>query len=81
MNTRMIITVTSVDGRPTLDLPGNLPAHEVGKIVRKRFGLQAIGNAPAIAHSYCGTLVPPPAPSEVTRTITMLSKRGHLRVV
>ena len=72
MNTRMIITVTSVEGQPTLDLPGSLTGHEVRKIVRERFGLQACGNTPAIPHSFCGAMVPPPAPSQAKQTITTM---------
>jgi hypothetical protein len=76
--TRLILTVTSAEGKPTLNLPGSLPAHEVGKIVRDRFGMQTSGNTPAIAHSYCGALVPPP-PTQKACTISILTRRGHLR--
>jgi hypothetical protein len=81
MNTRLIITVTSAKGQPTLTLPGHLSTRQVGDIVRGRFGMQTDGNSPAIPHSYCGAIVPPPAPREGPSLPAMLSQRGHFRVV
>jgi hypothetical protein len=81
MNTKLIITVTSAEGQPTLVLPGSLSTDEVRRVVRDRFGLQNVGNSPALPHNFCGAIVPPPAPNPGPATISMLTYRGHLRVV
>ncbi|HEY9786378.1 MAG TPA: hypothetical protein V6D17_13305 [Candidatus Obscuribacterales bacterium] len=44
------ITVTTVDGRPTIAVSGNLTPAQVRKIVANHFGYQAIG----VPHTWYG---------------------------
>ncbi len=80
-DSKLIITVTSAKGQPTFTTSAETSPEELRKIVRNRFGLQTAGDAPGVPHSYCGSLVPPAPPSSGPQTISLLSKRGHLRAL
>ena len=55
--TKLIVTVTSVPGQPTLEFYGELSNEQIATAVRNRFGVQENG-VWALPHNFCGALVP-----------------------
>lgn len=84
---KLVVTVTSVPGQPTLEFDGELSNEQIARIVQNRFGVQENG-VWAMPHSFCGAIVPTPAhlrhdPSGLSHPhqLPFLTRPGHNRVV
>jgi|GEM_PF-2734538 len=83
-NSVLHVTVTSAEGQPRMQLPGDISMEQLKRQVRNRFGFQTPGGAVALPHSFCARLEPPPAhvqPCEIVAEVPFLMRRGHNRVV
>jgi hypothetical protein len=86
MEAKMIITVTSIPARQSFELPADTPAAEIRKQVRRRFGMQVVGENWMLPHNYCGRIDPPPVlptptSEELNQMFGFRPRPGHLRVV
>lgn len=84
---KLIVTVTSVRGQPTLEFDRELSNEQIADIVLKRFGVQE-SEVWALPHNFCGVLVP--TPPELDRTSEHFTpppsnpffmQPGHLRAI
>ena len=75
---KLIITVTSAEGRPTFSVPGDTARVRIAALIRQRFGMQT-GDGWALPHSFCGALLP--ALQYDPPQVSFLVQRGHHRVV
>lgn len=87
--TKLIVTVTSVPGQPTLEFDRELSNEQIADIVLKRFGVQD-NDVWALPHNFCGALVPTPPEFDRTSDRSILTpppsnpffmQPGHLRAI
>jgi len=80
------VTVTTVEGQPRMQLPGDMSMDQLKETVRNRFGFQVPNGVVALPHSFCANLVPPAErrhtdDSSDAAQPMFLTQRGHLRVI
>jgi len=85
MQNTLLITITTAQGRPTIEVPASSSHTAISKIVRRLFGAQDNQGTLSLPHSYCGKLtkdvsVPVLSASALSQDQKYLVQPGHLRV-